>query len=35
MGEAGRVHSGSSGPASLLKKGHPGAHGTGFHPGGS
>lgn len=35
MGKAGRVHSGSSGPTSLFKKGHPRAHATGLHPGGS
>lgn len=30
-----RDHSGSSGPSSLLKQGHLGAHGTGLHPDGS
>lgn len=32
MGKVRREHSGSSGPISLLKQGHPRAHGTGLHP---
>lgn len=32
MGQVGRNHTGPSGPASLLKLGHPRPHGTGPHP---
>lgn len=35
MGQAGRDHRESSGPTSLLKQGHPRAHGTGLCPDGS